>query len=905
MRRLAFSPPSALASLGCVVLVLAVFAPVALAQGEQVRELRGPRPFALTCRIAGPAQWPQGAELHVFFNRLSGGTYYDLRLTRGAAELAKLVNGRRALLAGPAKISPAGSHTLAVRRTWWKIVVVCDGTIILRAFDGELMGGAVGWSATSPALSVSDLSVTHFGEIYMADSFERTEGEKGAWEVAEGQFGNVGLHSMKPTPRLAANPFSFGAPGFDRSLAIIGGWHWDGYRASVSAKGGGAVALGLAFYVQDKDNFLLFRWVRGPDNDPTGRQRQLIRVRNGRWTLLESKPGGFADDRWYRLRVYACDGDIAALIDDELVFRRRVDDFGMGRVALYSAGGGPAYFDDLSVVSFERFSEEFDNPVGGGWQAITGRWRRAGGKLFGRAERFHALALCGEPQWRDVRCRALVALAPGTSAGLVARYANGSYYALQADAPLAGPRGTVAVKLLRVSAGQSVPLAQGQAPAAGQQVELKLIAEGPYLAGLVGGKKIVECADGLLEGGRVGLTVPSAREVAFERFSAEIVPRPDPGPNITEQFTKEDTMAGWASPSGRWRSAKKDERTVRWFKGTFYSDVAISAALPPQTKAGRLSLAVCADGQAMNSGYTLELSAENPAQAVAVLRRAGEMVATGNVAGLNDGEHMVSLERRGSMIWAAIDGKPVARFRDPQPLAGRNVAFAAQGWPVSAKQVSVRGANVLEYTFSRAPVDWYPRRGVWEVTDRWACEPGWAWFAGYNDQCPLLWSKRVFRGDITVECYLAPKMLQGKPSYPEPGDLNCTICADGSRLDSGYSFIFSGFGNKQTAILKGSQVVASVPENRLRSKDHFHRHWFYVRIEKRGSELIYSIDGEPVLRWQDPEPLSGGRVAFWSYGRNGLLNARTRISYEAGGELVPLPPPPEEPQSDIPFSIYK
>ncbi len=57
--------------------------------------------------------------------------------------------------------------------------------------------------------------------------------------------------------------------------------------------------------------------------------------------------------------------------------------------------------------------------------------------------------------------------------------------------------------------------------------------------------------------------------------------------------------------------------------------------------------------------------------------------------------------------------------------------------------------NLMDYSFTSAPVDWRAARGTWEVAERWTCSPQWSFFAGQNDVSPLLWSRFATRGDWT------------------------------------------------------------------------------------------------------------------------------------------------------------
>jgi len=183
------------------------------------------------------------------------------------------------------------------------------------------------------------------------------------------------------------------------------------------------------------------------------------------------------------------------------------------------------------------------------------------------------------------------------------------------------------------------------------------------------------------------------------------------------------------------------------------------------------------------------------------------------------------------------------------------------------------------------------------VTNRWECDPRWSFFSGRSDRVAVLWNKRKFRGDLSVEFCAGIKMdtskeKQGSGRYSYASDINVTICADGESLNSGYSFIFGGWHNKYTRILKGTKVVAETTEEIIPvAKENIHRRWFYINIRKRGNHLEFWVDHRKVLEYDDPEPLTGDRVALWTY-NNGLMLARVRISAARGGDKETLSMPP-------------
>jgi hypothetical protein len=131
------------------------------------------------------------------------------------------------------------------------------------------------------------------------------------------------------------------------------------------------------------------------------------------------------------------------------------------------------------------------------------------------------------------------------------------------------------------------------------------------------------------------------------------------------------------------------------------------------------------------------------------------------------------------------------------------------------------------------------------------------------------------------------------PYYLHPRDLNITVSGDGRDLASGYSFLFGGWNNTATRILRGTQTVAETDQVLLPSSATYHglahHKWFCLRVEKTGDTISYYVDRKLALQYKDPKPLSGKRIALWTSG-NGIMIARATIYDEKKGgvELIPL-----------------
>lgn len=249
----------------------------------------------------------------------------------------------------------------------------------------------------------------------------------------------------------------------------------------------------------------------------------------------------------------------------------------------------------------------------------------------------------------------------------------------------------------------------------------------------------------------------------------------------------------------------------------------------------------------------------------------------------------------GQQMIGYFAGQRAFSFTDPAPLAGRRVGFFTNGIPLTFNNIRASSTHLIDETFATAPTRWWQGRGVWTVEPRWPCDERWAWMTGGDAETPILWSKSAFSGDVTVDLFAAIQMdaNESPVGYRRPSDINVTICADGKDLGSGYSFIFAGWRNTQSAILRQGKVVAKSSEARLfqptRTNNDFHRHWYHLRIIKRKHLLQFYVDDLLVCEYYDEQPLPAGRVAFWTF-KNGLVIARARIAYENTAPAEPFPP---------------
>lgn len=206
-------------------------------------------------------------------------------------------------------------------------------------------------------------------------------------------------------------------------------------------------------------------------------------------------------------------------------------------------------------------------------------------------------------------------------------------------------------------------------------------------------------------------------------------------------------------------------------------------------------------------------------------------------------------------------------------------------------EVEVENGHVYDYTFTSAPTDWRVQSGVWEMTNRWSCSPGWSWFGGRSEEIASIWNKRKFSGDMSIQFYFAFKMgMDGQDSAwaERPSDAAISFCGDGQNLGSGYSLVIGADNNQHTVLMKQGKVVAesTAPEALLPSfidgrvnTNLLHRAWWYAKINKIGNRVECWLDNKLLFTYNDPKPLDVGQIALWTY-NNGMMLSRVQVFYE-------------------------
>jgi len=850
-----------------------------------------------------------GGELRLFFHGREEQHGYVAHLTTQQVWLARIVGGQEQPLGPrfPSPLEPGRTYDLTLQRGPWRMRLLLDGAVVAEAVDETWAGGKIGWAAAS-GFRLADWNLQPTEEVYFTDDFMRAEAEAGEWTVWRGQGAVQGPEDQRIDPQRSANPFCYEArPTPDQpTVAVTGYWFWQDYTVEASVWADGVAAVGLCAYAQDADRMLLFRW--------TKEARELVWVRDGRETVLARTPGGFAPQQWYRLSLRVVDDVAEARVDGQVVATAAGLKARQGRAGLYAAQptreGGRARFDDVQVASTEGLAERFASDAVR-WTATQGEWRVEEGG-YASVGPGPARAMTGPARWSNYVYEVTLTAdsAPGAGLCFAARDAQ-NYFLLRPREAESDPPQTdnLAYELCRVAGGQATVLDRAVVPAPHR---LRVTLDRGYVEAVLDDQGRLEAFDPDATAGRVGLYAagPGVRFASASLwFPTEMSPEP-----IPVIFAGDELMKSWATDRGAWRQVGREA----WLRrGDYWGNCAVEWPVPDLPPRAKMSVLLAADADDWQQSYWLTLLGTDQGP-IWRMGRAAEVRAEGPEGTPLQPGTKVRLERQGRFLSAWAAGRLLTAWREDQPLSGSAVVLQGKPQNLALEEVIVRGSQVEDSAFVRAPVDWVAQQGEWTNVQRWTCGPQWSFFGGRSPGLAALWSKARYEGDVTLECYVANQMEAGQDfngGERTPTDLNVTLCGDGVNLGRGYNFIFAGWGQTFSRLLRGSAVLAEQPF-RLGAWEQMlttHQTWCHLRVQKRGGQLRLFVNDRLVLSATDPDPLPGGHLAFWTVG-GGIVIARARVYYEGKGraEGVPVirglrsvPDPNEPPTPGLPTNDFE
>jgi len=713
--------------------------------------------------------------------------------------------------------------------------------------------------------------------------------------------------------------------------------------------------VGIIAAYQDNLNYLLFRWKQRIVNESDQPRGELIAVINGEKKVLATTPRGFEPGQWYTLRVNLGWQTAQALVDGEVLMSAANPGSIEGRVGLFADGAEKPrrlkpdeetavmyitrdettnqvvneaaealrtssiiLFDDVRVGEWVAFSSTaLNSPY---QTTMTGSWKRFGEVLVNASS---GSFLTGSSSFTRYTAETRVRLPDRrAAAGLLFNIGdNGAGYLWKITA--AGQTLYAVDANDRRQEIDSTKLTL----VPDQWADLRVEANGPYVRLFCNDRSVLESYDPARTCGRCGLQ-SEAREVAFQPLTVTQTESPRKKQDIQDAFEADNWLSAWSSPEADWYPVKLPAKLVTpagiafetvgyaaplptnvpglyWHKGGHFHDLRVMIPVSPETVKGQ-SLYLATDYNEAG-GYALQFVAGEDGGFPAKLTRKGQPV----------GEYPFTLGKKARLIferWGSYlvliardldaedddaDEKQKERsvfvYRDPEPLKAEMIGFDVTDPALAAAKVQIQ-SDRIEDPFEYAPTSWISESGVWAVMARYSCQPKWNWFGGFGAYTPTIWSKYRLDGNQVVEAYTGITMQfdnQPEEYARRYRDVNLTICADGSHLNTGYSLIRAGRPNGRdmvTMLLRKGVVVQQIPADPrkptaadqkflLPPQGQGHRRWFATRMEKRGDTIKVFIDNLLAMTYTDPDPIPGGFAGIWTY-NNGIMVGRVNIGAE-------------------------
>ncbi|MCS6858982.1 MAG: PA14 domain-containing protein [Abditibacteriales bacterium] len=640
--------------------------------------------FTFRCQVAATVVAPTA---YLLVNFQDERNYCRVELTPKALNVVEVRGGKRYLLAQSRSfyqgVTPAPTP-VAIKRNGARLAVIYGGRTLVRTITTTWRGGALGYGPTDGSVTFTDARYQPVEPVYFSDDFMRGAGAA-EWEPLAGEWRIQSIGD----PRLAANGFFFVGRGTPNALAAAGRWFWDDYTLHVSVRPTGTDAVGLCAYVQDPNNYFLFRW--------DTQRKDLIKVFQGKPLPIASAPGGFEPRQWYRLTLSVQADALRVAIDGVPVLESQGQIlFGQGKVALYTAGEQGAHFDDVLVTPANEpevpphqpeFAEQFTREVTmEGWANPKGEWipvSNVPNAFWHRGAFFGDHALHLRVHSGGAARSSLTACIGGDGRSFR------SGYTLELNT---ADGKTAAAQLLKQ--GQRVASADALPLRAEQPLTVSLERRGQHIRVALDDRPLWRFhAPAPLSGYRVGYQVQGWR-VDFKDAAVKT-------PHVYD-FTFHRAPTDWRVAAGTWEVASRwtcspgwawfggwsRDLAVVWHKREFAGNVVVQMFVAPRMdpqdnyqRAGNLCITLCGDGRDVNSGYSFIFAGDH--NKVTRILRGAQVVQETNQVLLPVPFHgvghrrwfNVTAEKIGNTLSLYVDYQLALRYTDPQPLSGRHIAL--------------------------------------------------------------------------------------------------------------------------------------------------------------------------------------------------------------------------------------
>ncbi len=378
----------------------------------------------------------------------------------------------------------------------------------------------------------------------------------------------------------------------------------------------------------------------------------------------------------------------------------------------------------------------------------------------------------------------------------------------------------------------------------------------------------------------------------------------------SELFRDDPFMRNWASPEGEWA---QDAEGRTWHKGDFYGrfsarmplvdNTEVHIGVPDGSRTGRYAMRA-SDG-------TLRLvKGDRPDDPPLASIPVDSLAETPDEQGKETFPHY-DIHYEGYWLWVTSGETLRIKHRLDTPLAGRRMRI--DGFSLDdLKHSRVRRYNVKDHLFNESLHAWVQNGGIWEVLNRFSCDPRWSHMGGENPAgLAALWSKHELQGDFCIEMYAGMR----HHFYQRAGDLNLTVMSDPATPSRGYSLTCTGWDPDHSQLYTrlyrhGVEQAETdqylVPRHRegqrrrirdplIRAGRDLHGAWYYIKLRRVGNRLEFHFDNELVFAWEDDDPVPAGRVGVWTF-NNSMMVARVKMAAE---HIVPHKQPFEPAPLDM------
>lgn len=634
-----------------------LLASLVMAAGLQFLEEPGAEDFDIVGTLL--VKNAKALQAKLVFNYQANGQHYLFVFANGQAKLVA-VNGKSVRpLGNPAKLVLANGTKLSftVQRRAWRIALICDNKVVLRAYDRALHDGKVGSIVTGGAFE--DLRIQQVGDIQVHDDFVRAEDEQSVWEPVNGTWEARTLRddeqAAREEPEKSANAFSYFGKGEPHAISVCGEWFWDSYSYEAAVKPTGRGAAGLVCYYQDDKNYLLLRFSCAADTAAGANLLQLVAAHNGKTEILAEKPGGYLPNQWYKLRVQACDNRVQCFVDDELRLQAETSLFGQGQVGVYVEGKDGAFFDDVVCAAWEQFHDSFTNTIPGKWGVANGWVQKNGMMLHSGTNNGLCIA---DGDWKRYNCSVRSETRGTGGLGLVFAYNNPKQYCLLR---WAGTNAKVSYRgkaqLVQVSNGVTRVLVEKPLNGGVQSRQLRASVDDGLLTGTVEGGLVLQAVAMDVTGGGVGLYAEDKAAFGTMTLTPLLARR---GAHVTKEFSIMDRhpeMGAWASTQAPWVPPANGQDEW-WTKGDYFGETLVTFTIPAVGSKTGTARAVIGGEPGQKKGIELTVTVTAGSKKLVLsLNASGTMLKSGEVEVTQDAR--IVFGRESGLVVVRVNDQPV------------------------------------------------------------------------------------------------------------------------------------------------------------------------------------------------------------------------------------------------------